>query len=365
MKDNNENNNDNLFTQMFGIESEQQTPPITKEEPIMQENPFQTLDSSEQHPNIKEEQNTLEDNKSIQSLNQNNPNKPNNEPDIITLTSTPKEEPNTIKEQPPQENIIPKFDSNAIPTNQYNQYSDNNQLDNDDISTNGTGLKISLVLIGIIVLSFGWLYFYNFVLNPSTENPNQQLEKNSSTDEKEDEETEEPIVINFSQNLSFYKGLVDDENELNQETPYEPAAKTGVIKCELIEPLKDSSLTTNTITYLYYEKNLLKKSYMQQMINISDKNTFTTLANYYKELESQYTNTENFTLDIQIDYISQTITVGIFSNLAYGSYVKSPIEGMNLQIKLNYNDTIKKSMGVLLGAEETLGNVKCSSVKTS
>lgn len=55
----------------------------------------------------------------------------------------------------------------------------------------------------------------------------------------------------------------------------------------------------------------------------------------------------------------------MFSNLAYGSYTNSSQEGMIAKLKFNYDDSIKKAMSTMYGLEGMIGNIKCSSVKTS
>ena len=71
------------------------------------------------------------------------------------------------------------------------------------------------------------------------------------------------------------------------------------------------------------------------------------------------------TIDSKIDYLTQTITLGMFSNLAYGSYNNSLQDGMIYKLKLDYDDNIKSAMATIYGLDGFIGNIKCSSVKTS
>lgn len=374
------NNNDNLFTQMFGLESEQpQTQPPQTEPPKVeniQQNQVpsptteQHIISSQQLPqtaqvyqqslaselNQKDTQPIQEKNNDVVTIS------PTNKEEMIELTTTP-----NTKEEPQETPTEPKFNPNAIPTAPYDYVPNPIYPGEENIgipSSNGIGLKIFLTLILVIALICGWLYYYNIVLDPVEENPTQKVDDKAEVPE-ETEEVEEELKINFTQSLTFYKGLVSDEKELNQEFPYEPAATTGVVRCELIEPTKDNGTTINIHAYLYYENYKLKKTYIQQISNFEDKNTFEQNVTTIEEFVKSFNNTENLTLDSQIDKTNQTIKFGMFSNLAYGSYTNSLQEGAISKLKFNNDDSIKKAMSTMYGLDGMIGNIKCSSVKTS
>lgn len=377
---NNNNNNDNLFTQMFGLESEQPQTPLPQTEPPKVENTPPTLTPSPTtEQRIISSQPVLQTNQVYQQslaseLNQKTiqPIKEKNN-DVVTLSPTKKEEiieltiNQNTKEEPQETPTEPKFNPNAIPSEPYDYIQNPTYPGEENIgipSSNGVGLKIFLTLILVIALVCGWLYYYNIVLDPVEETPTQKIDEEiEETDETE--EVEETPKINFTQSLAFYKGLVSDEKEINQEFPYEPSATTGVVRCELIEPLKDDGVTINVHAYLYYEDYKLKKTYIQQISNFEDKNIFEQNVTTIEEFVNSYNNTEVLTLDSQIDKTSQTIKFGMFSNLAYGSYTNSLQDGMISKVKFNNDDSIKKAMSTMYGLEGMIGNVKCSSVKTS
>lgn len=382
MPENNNNNNDNLFTQMFGLESEQpQTLSTKTEHPKIETTQSEPATTPATEQRVISAQTNTQTNQVFQQslaseLNQKvtqpAPEEPN---DIVTLSPTKKEEIIELtdtpisKEEPQEVATEPKFDPNALPTEPYDYVPSPTYPGEENIgisSSNGIGVKIFLVLIIVIVLVCGWLYYYNTVLDPAEETPTQEVNKESEEEiEEPEEKVEETPKINFTQSLAFYKGLVSDENELNQEFPYEPAATTGVVRCELIEPMKDSETTINIHAYLYYEDYKLKKTYLQQITNFKDKSTFNQNVTAIEEIVNSYNNTEVLTVDSQIDKTSQTIKFGMFSNLAYGSYTNSSQEGMIAKIKFNYDDSIKKAMSTMYGLDGMIGNIKCSSVKTS
>lgn len=382
MPENNNNNNDNLFTQMFGLESEQpQTLPPKTEPPKVENTQPEPVTTPVTEQRVISAQTNTETNQVFQQSLASELNQKVAQPiqeesnNVVTLAPTKKEEiieltDTPITQEEPQEvTTEPKFDPNALPTEPYDYVPSPTYPGEENIgipSSNGIGVKIFLVLILVIALVCGWLYYYNTVLDPVEETPSQEVnnEIEEETDEPE-EEVEETPKINFTQSLTFYKGLVSDENELNQEFPYEPAATTGVVRCEFIEPMKDSGITINIHAYLYYEDYKLKKTYLQQITNFEDKSTFNQNVTAIEELVNSYNNTEVLTIDSQIDKTTQTIKFGMFSNLAYGSYTNSSQEGMIAKLKFNYDDSIKKAMSTMYGLEGMIGNIKCSSVKTS
>lgn len=382
MPENNNNNNDNLFTQMFGLESEQpQTLPPKTEPPKVENTQPEPATTPVTEQRVISAQTNTQANQMFQQSLASELNQKVAQPiqeehnDVVTLSPTKKEEIIELtdtpisKEEPQEVATEPKFDPNALPTEPYDYVPSPTYPGEENIgipSSNGIGVKIFLVLIFVIILVCGWLYYYNTVLDPAEETPTQEVNDEVEEEiEEPEEKVEETPKINFTQSLAFYKGLVSDENELNQEFPYEPAATTGVVRCELIEPMKDSETTINLHAYLYYEDYKLKKTYLQQITNFKDKSTFNQNVTAIEEIVNSYNNTEVLTVDSQIDKTSQTIKFGMFSNLAYGSYTNSSQEGMIAKIKFNYDDSIKKAMSTMYGLDGMIGNIKCSSVKTS
>jgi hypothetical protein len=390
MPDNKNENNDSLFTQMFGLESEE---PNVVEQPEVLDDVPEILSLKDNDEPIKQpEQRIIRSNNTTvnvntfeSNLNQLNkstltPQKSNNTQNNIT-TSTSKSFNDTIvlssepiknkQEEPENKEVLEevKFDPNAIPSGENNSTPmDFNEYPLDTETKSGIAKKILLILLCVVGLIGGWILLYNSVLAPKEEqNINNNDSNNKTEDEvKEDEETKEEVKkLEFDQTLSFYKGLVDNPEELYREYPFEPTESTGVILCEFINPLEDSETKINLNVYLYYENYLLKKSYIQQITDVKSKNNFLSLVSAATAIDNGYIDTESLTIDTKIDYNNQRITLGMFSNLAYGSYVNPGEGNIILKIKYDYDDNIKSGMAKVFGADDFIGNIKCSSVKTS
>lgn len=381
--ENNNNNNDNLFTQMFGLESEQPPTPLPKEEVIPEQPKIENTTNIVPNPSIESPKpeifptqvttteqifqtdlatqlNRASEESSNITVNQEQTVTitPTKQDEIIELTDAP------IKKEEKEEQVSEvKFNPNAIPTEPF-EYKPSQSVDYDEPLENASSksviFKVLLIFIGVGLLIGGWILFYNVSLDKKDNPiPEQQAEKS--------EDIKEPEIkqINFDQSLSFYKGLTDNPEELNREYPFEPEETTGVIKCDLIKPISSDGITINIDVYLYYEKNLLKKSYIEQITNIKDKKLFNENIKSTATFEENFKDTEALTIDSKSDYSTQTITVGMFSNLAYGSYTHAAQDGMYYKLKLEYDDSIKTAMATVYGMDGMLGNIKCSSVKTS
>ncbi len=393
----NNNNNDNLFTQMFGLESEQPTSlPPKQEEPKKEEKKEDNIqpvsevkekvissDTSEKPTSILPESrfqsgfdsqlNQLPSLTPVEQLEQDTPIF-SDEP--ITISTTPKKE-EVINLTPgivisPKTEKTEKFDPNSI-NNIPNEYKSSEDFSYEDLNPENTTaskfiFKILLIFIGIIALIGGWLLFYNTILGPINDKDlltsTTDTEKNPNQETEEQEETEEKKIIPFDQTLSFYKGLVDDPNELNQTLPYTPKEKTGVIMCDLINTLETTDAEELYNVYLYYEEHLLKKVYQEDILIIKDKEMYNSSAALHKIIDQSFEDTETLTIDMKYDQTNQKITIGMFSNLAYGSYGNVNSE-LNFKLDAEYNEDIKKTMERVFGSETLFGNIKCSSVKTT
>ncbi len=392
----NNNNNDNLFTQMFGLESEQPTTlPPKEEQPVPEEKKeenTQPAQSSQEKVLIaekKEQPTSILPESRFQSgfdsqLNQlpsltEEPQPVEDTPifsdEPITLSSTPKKE-EVINLTPgiviPQKEETPvRFDPNSI-TNTPQEYKPSEEFSYEDLNPENTTaskfiLKVLLIFVGIAALIGGWILFYSTVLGPKNEK--EILKTTTSTEKNPNQETpeteEEPAkIIPFDQSLTFYKGLTDNQNELNQLLPYTPEEKTGVILCDLITPAESEEGKETVNIYLYYEDHLLKKVYEEDILTVKNKKVYNNTVSIYKMLDSSFEDSESLTLTAKYDDQNQKITMGMFSNLAYGSYTNLNSE-YNFKLKFEYNDNIKKAMARVFGEEILFNNVKCSSVKTS
>lgn len=381
MPDNKNENNDSLFTQMFGLESEQPTelPPkeevkeVPKIEEPVEKAPEQKIIKAN---NIEETDSVFQNN--LSQLNQTlAPKKPlESEQQEMTLSPTKKVEETIFltdepikKEEEEKEEVIEevKFDPNAIPTEPYDYKPSNNfeQYPLENASKSSVFLKFLLILLCVGGLIGGWILLYSTVLAPEEEINNTTETEEQETTEEETPEEPEVEKIEFSQSLSFYKGLTDNPDELNREYPYDPENKTGVVLCEFITPLTENNCTVELKVFLYYENYLTKKTYSQQVNTLKDDTSFQEYINAAQIMESNFTDSESLSIDSKIDYNNKQVSIGLFSNLAYGSYTNAGDTGLILKTKIDYDDNIKTAMAQIYGIEDFIGNIKCSTVKTS
>lgn len=390
MPDNKNENNESLFTQMFGLASEQPETLPPKEEKVTQEPVTETI---EEKPAV--EQIIIKANAPVQenngvfqnSLNQLNqtttsPVTSNPKEQQITLSpTTQKEETIFLSDEPIKQNVQPekleeeeeppKFDPNSIPTEPY-EYTPSNNFDDyplENASKSSVIMKIFLVILCVGGLIGGWILLYSTVLAPEdvqTPNNNQQEEiEEPVEEEKEEEQPEPPAKIDFSPSLSFYKGLTDNPDELNREYPFEPVNQTGVVLCEFINPLTDGDTVVEFKAYIYYENYLTKKTYFEQINKVKNQSKFQEYVDAAQVIEEEFEDTESLSATTKIDNSNKIVTVGLFSNLAYGSYSNLGDTGMIFKTNIDYDDNVKTAMAQIYGAENYIGNIKCSSVKTS
>ena len=227
-----ENNNDNnLFTNMFGIESEEQ--PIV-ETPVQVPAPVAEPKSAEQ-PTMQ------------QPVVEPQVSKPVVE-EIITLDSNkPIEQP--VEEPAPSLETI-NMNPNYQPVKPSHQTNEIDDLDFDTSNnTNYKGLAIILGITLVVVLLAFPLYtgLNNYLSKNKEETP--QDNPTVETPTSNEPTTEEPTLppINFDMDLSFDKGYTNNPNEYHQTVAYKPEQYEGVIKCENIKTIASSDLHTPSI----------------------------------------------------------------------------------------------------------------------
>lgn len=377
----NQNNNDNLFTQMFGLESEQPvTTPVT--EAITEPSTIPVTEA----PAIKEEKPTssIPQNELIAALNFNDtpqpqqsviqPTKQQNEVMMLAPTSREELEERTT---PPTEPIIEeeRFNPNAISSTPTEYVPSNfNSYDSLDLyAENTTGgkffLKLLLIIIGVVVAIGGWFIFYTNVLKEENGENTQQVEENQQEETQDEEKTEtpeEPVIypIEFDEELSFIHSLTTNENELYQTEPFTPENSTGVIVCTNINPYSIGVGLIQYEYYLYYEDYKLKKTITNEISVYQTEDDYNTMLTGLNQLQQMWAGKEG----IRVKVNPYPDILGIHSiayfNLAYGNYfVTDHDSNIYYRLKYNYNDNIKTTIGTLLGIE--IDNLVCSSVITT
>ncbi len=420
MQDNkNENqNSDSLFTQMFGVASEQpeEITPTTPQSNPMEEvkEPKEPSESStpvETQQVIKSEQTTPVDN-GLSSLN----NSSSGQTSSVTIIEEPGEiiELSTKKvEEPPVENnqnkIHPIYKNNQAPLNQgnyipigdngqmpINQNNPNNQQLNtmnapsfqNDLnfsyqqtnantpqSEKGPNPIIGLVLIFGLILAFGGLGA--FLVQNLNDKTQEEFEKQTSTEEKEKEEenkkeeeqpgesSKEEVYITFTPDLKFDKGLVNNPAEIHQRSPYVPTAKNGVIKCNNTKTLDADSVKMNDVLYFQYDNYKLKKLISVSELIYSNNNLYNQAVASCKSIKASVGDRESMSFDCVTNSESRYVRAILFENLAYGSNFR--LEGTNTMLysTFDYDDEIKSVMGQAIYNEIYGNNMECSSVKLS
>ena len=211
---------------------------------------------------------------------------------------------------------------------------------------------------------------------------NNSLDSNKGTGEpieqkeQEQEETkpeEKPIVeqpskkpgqINFDMTLSFDKGFVVNEKEINQKVGYLPTNINGVIRCDLEKPMVMGGITTYASTYLHYEDYKLRSAITVTKQVYNDEATYMNTkdaTDVYKTAGDKYE-----TLDVEItkDDATFTVTNTMHYHLIYGH--STFIDDLNTHIMFSspYSTNIKTAIEKALTTGMNNGNAVCGTLNT-
>ena len=376
----NDNKDNSLFTEMFGLPSEQPTEPIKNEQPtepiINSSTNIIKKEQVEEQINIStsvEEQPTeevipLSSETEISSLNYQTTKEENlNSEPIIEMTPSKKvvEEIITLSPGIVEENSEapqPIVENNILYSPEYIQ---NQVTESPIVNNNKIFFNIIISVLTGLSLCLGWYFVYTEFLSPDIEET--KMEEQS---EEPKEEIEEPIVeepkINFDENLSFYKGLTTNESELYKKQPYTPQEKTGVIKCENISQInQDNLLDVQNVYYIYYENYLTKKVLFIQTSTFKYQNLYTSTLNSFNELEKAWEGKEGFKYTIKKYPDKNQIENSILINLAYGSYFVTDRDSkVFYRLSFKYNDKVAEVESSIMNIEMNQGNIYCSTVLT-
>lgn len=340
-------NNNNLFSSMFGVESEETPttePPKTVEQPTF-EQPVEQSPLNQQPVTFSSMQPTpVEIVTPIQSK----------EEEMVYLDSTPINNPAPI--QTPQ-----------IPLDQPVTNNNHNEINFDDTEKPSPVLIILL----IIVMIGGGLYMAITTFSSPAQKTNKQPESEQSTtvvtdkeEEKEDKPTA-PAVTSFDVSLTFDKGYTTNTKELNQTISYQPEYTEGVIKCESIKARNISGVSNKETVYMYYKESAVKK-----IITISDakypsQSTYNTYLASFKSLKSQAAKYNNLVVDYKGNSSARTINAKVYVDLVYGHNFKFDDTKYIYRIGLSYNTPIKAAMDKLLFNQDYQNNLMCSTIITN
>lgn len=349
-----ENNNDNnLFTSMFGVESEEKNEPL--EQPVQQpvSQPVQ-----QPIPNpipVQPEPTTIQPSNQIQE-------------EIIVLDSNKVvEEPITKIEQQP---------TNAIEMNlNYQPVKPVHQKDDEDLESENfkpENYKILCIALGItlavVLLAFPLYTGLNkYLSTPKEENKEIIEETKNQENELSEQQPQTPTTppINFDMNLSFDKGYTNNANEYKQKTPYKPENYEGVIKCETINKIINSEGQFQSVVYLYYKDLMVKKYIVIDNIKLNNSRSYNEFISYYQSLQSLTSSNEHLFTELLVSNSTYNINFKMLIDLAYNQAIRVPEEKIYYDVSLSYNIPVKNAMSKYLTDPSFAGNLQCSTLVTS
>lgn len=347
-----ENNNDNnLFTNMFGIESEEQPiaeTPVAQQTPIVEQPVVKTQPVPEVQPVVEQQIS-----------------KPVVE-EIITLDSNKPIEQPVVEPAPSLETI--NMNPNYQPVKPSHQTNEIDDLDFDTSNnTNYKGLAIILGITLVVVLLAFPLYtgLNNYLSKNKEEAPqdNPPVETPTTNEPTPEEPTLPPI--NFDMDLSFDKGYTNNPNEYHQTVAYKPEQYEGVIKCENIRTMTSSEGQVNIVIYLYYKDLMLKKYMVIDDLKLNNVKSYNDYISYYQSLESLTSNNEHLYTRLLVSNGSYRINFSMLVDLAYNQAIRVPDEKIYYDVEMSYNTPIKNAMNKYLTNKSFSRNMYCSTLATN
>lgn len=349
------NNNNNLFTNMFGIESEEQPPP--------QQSPVQ-----EPTPERQQVQPTVQPQVIQQPVMQPQVKQQPIVEEIITLDSNKPIETPVVEEPKPSLETI-NMNPNYQPVKPSHQIDEIDDLDyNPSNNINYKGLVIILgITLVVVLLAFPIYTGLNNYFSKNDEEVQEPQPQTQTPTQQEPTTEETPTLppINFDMDLSFDKGYSNNPNEYHQTIAYKPEQYEGVIKCENIKTLVSSAGKENVIIYLYYKDLMLKKYMLIDDLKFNNVNTYNDYIAYYQSLEALTSGNEHLYTRILVSDSLYRINFTMLVDLAYNQAIRIPGEKIYYDVQMSYNTPIKNAMNKFLTNKSISGNMYCSTLATN
>jgi hypothetical protein len=359
----NNNNENNLFTSMFGIESEEEQP--SPAQPVQQTQPVQEAKFFTEQPVAPQQP-------VPQPVAQSMPQQPT-EPTIELTSNKPAEEQIFLSSDPiPQNQTMSDNQFNIQMTQQPIQQSEYTQQTDYTAPQKESNPAIIYVIFGLILLVvivgpmlFGAVGNMN---SPETQNNNQQTEEKNEENVppvEEKEPTPQAPEVTFDGTMSFYKSLTTNAKELNQTVGYQPTYDRGVVKCGTTKSRTITGGTQTEEIYLYYENYQVKKSLNITKTKASNKSTYNQLVEsgkYLKNLDEQH---KNYKFSSKQNASTRTYEATTFFELAYGNKITIPETKYYVYLPYSLNTPIKSAMNKILQKEGFKGISTCSTVVTN
>lgn len=332
-------NNNNLFTNMFGMESEEQPLQQPVPEPVPQ--PVQSVEPVQQtiKPSIQIEQPVIEE--------------------IIVLDSnpTPIEQQTQVVEQPTLNSI------NSNPT----EIKENNiNYEEQSVPKENIYKPICIILgitLLIVVLAFP---LYNVVNNYLYSNKEQEVKNEQPTPQEEPKVEEQPqtpvLNIEFDLDLSFDKGYNKDEYQ--RTSSYKPVSSEGVIKCENKNPIMHDQGINNMAIYYYYKDFMVKKLLTVDYLKLNNSTIYNQYINNIQTILSITESNQHLFTKVLVDEHEYRINYYMMADLAYSQAVRIPDSNYYIDITVSYNTPIQSAMNKILGDSNYIGNAYCSTINT-
>ena len=347
-----ENNNDNLFTNMFGVESEEPSvQPV--EQPVAEPTPVPVVPPTPIPP---QQPVTMEQPIQNQPVNQ----------EIIVLDSNKPQEPEPVPVQPQEP--TPKLNSMNYTAKPVTPL-DYQEMDKFAPAKETNYKVICIVLVVTLVAVIGAFFLYTGLdtyLENNSSNNNEQSEQKPVDDNKQEEPKVPTTPIVFDMDLSFDKGYTTKTHELHQTQAYKPEASEGVIKCETIRRLSDPNIgTAKEIVYIYYKDYMTKKLLTINEWSLINSKIYNEYLIGLQTINSALSANEHLYTQILVDKTNYLIDYYMLVDLAYNQATKIPNSNYYIDVKLSYNAAIKNAMNKFLLDQRYSGNMYCSTLETS
>ncbi len=347
-----ENNNDNnLFTNMFGMESEEQpvSEPIPEPTPVLEEQKIEETISV---------QPTIQPSITIPKLPV--------EEEIIVLDSNPIPQPENQPVVEEQQLSLSTINSNitSMPKEE--------KFDVDNYTSKDSSYKTVCIILGItLLIVLAAFPLYSVVNNYLNNNKNDNSTENKQTipqeyksNEKEEKPSTPVLNINFDIDATFDKGYTTNQNELNQTQGYQPEVSEGVIKCETINNIQSQTERAEVEYYFYYKDYMTKKFLAIQKYKFVNLSTYNSNLQALQSLRSIMAQNEHMYTKLLTDTNSYRLDFYMLQDLAYSQAVKVPDSAYYYDSTISYNKPIKSTMNQFLGDQIYVGNMYCSTIVT-
>lgn len=339
-------NNNNLFTNMFGMESEEQpvtATPVPEPQPVQEPISVPSVEPVGQtiKPSIQIEQPAIEE--------------------IIVLDSNPQ----PIEQQP---QVVEEPTLNSINSNPKEIQKNNNDYEEFSVPKENIYKPICIILgitLLIVVLAFP---LYNVVNNYLYSTKEPEVKNEQPTPQEEPKTEEKPVTpalnIEFDINAKFDKGYTKTVTEYHQTSSFKPASSEGVIKCENIKPLVHTGGQNNTVVYIYYKDYMAKKLLTIDDIDLNNATSYSQYINSFQTITAVTDKNEHLFTQLLVDAKSYRIKYHMLVDLAYSQATRLPDSDYYIDISLSYNSPIQSAMNKFLGNKNYIGNMYCSTIIT-